>query len=233
MDLSLRLEKIASFVEAGSVVADIGTDHGYLPICLVQRGISPKAYAFDLRRGPLERARDHIAQAGLQDRVMLRLSDGLSGLKPDEADTVVIAGMGGALIDRILERSQETAQAARTLILSPQSEPWKVRERLDAMGFYIDLEHYLEEDGKYYVVMRAVHGAVCTGTPTEYKYGRYALEHRDPVLLSLLLKEQEKYRGLLMQLLKTDSLSARERQVAVEKELADIKDALDYWRELE
>ena len=145
----------------------------------------------------------------------------------------MIAGMGGALIDRILERSQETAQAARMLILSPQSEPWKVRERLDAMGFYIDLEHYLEEDGKYYVVMRAVHGAVCTGTPTEYKYGRYALKHRDPVLLSQLLKEQEKYRGLLMQLLKTDSLSARERQVAVEKELADIKDALDYWRELE
>lgn len=233
MDLSLRLEKIASFVEAGSVVADIGTDHGYLPICLVQRGISPKAYAFDLRRGPLERARAHIAQAGLHDRVLLRLSDGLLGLKPDEADTIVIAGMGGALIDRILERGQETAQAARTLILSPQSEPWKVRERLDVMGFYIDLEHYLEEDGKYYVVMRAIHGAVSTGTPTEYKYGRYALEHRDPVLLSLLLKEQEKYRGLLMQLLKTDSLSARERQVAVEKELADIKDALDYWRELE
>ena len=73
MDLSLRLEKIASFVEAGSVVADIGTDHGYLPICLVQRGISPKAYAFDLRRGPLERARDHIAQAGLQDLSLIHI----------------------------------------------------------------------------------------------------------------------------------------------------------------
>ena len=98
MKLSHRLETIASFVPKGSIVADIGTDHGYIPIWLLQQKIAVKAIAMDIGEGPLKRAREHIVLYGLEDLIETRLSNGLSGLYPKEADTVVIAGMGGELI---------------------------------------------------------------------------------------------------------------------------------------
>ena len=103
MKLSKRLETVASFVPKGSNIADIGTDHGYVPIYLVREGQAEHAVAMDVRKGPLERARAHVAEAGLGSRIDVRLSDGLAGLKPGEADCVVIAGMGGELIIHILE----------------------------------------------------------------------------------------------------------------------------------
>ena len=93
--LSKRLERIASFVQPGSRVADIGTDHGYVPIWLVQKGVCPSALAMDVRKGPLERAEEHVEEVGLSGKIELRLSDGLAKLKAGEADTVGIAGMGG------------------------------------------------------------------------------------------------------------------------------------------
>ena len=93
MKLSDRLEMIASFVEHGNRLADIGTDHGYVPIYLVQTGRVPSALAMDVRKGPLLRAEEHIREAGLSGRIQTRLSDGLKKLAPGEADTVVIAGM--------------------------------------------------------------------------------------------------------------------------------------------
>ena len=95
MKLSKRLETVASFVPKGSNIADIGTDHGYVPIYLVREGQAEHAVAMDVRKGPLERARAHVEAAGLGSRIDVRLSDGLAGLKPGEADCVVIAGMGG------------------------------------------------------------------------------------------------------------------------------------------
>ena len=104
--LSKRLERIASFVQPGSRVADIGTDHGYVPIWLVQKGVCPSALAMDVRKGPLERAEEHVEEVGLSGKIELRLSDGLAKLKAGEADTVVIAGMGGKLTCRILEQGR-------------------------------------------------------------------------------------------------------------------------------
>lgn len=154
--LSKRLETVASFVTPGSRIADVGTDHGYIPIALTQRGTVFGAIAMDVREGPLGRAREHIRQYGLKDRVETRLSDGVEQLREGEADTVVIAGMGGELVIHILEQGRRLWKSVKHWVLSPQSELDKVRGYLWRQGFDLVREAMVEEDGKYYTVMEAV-----------------------------------------------------------------------------
>lgn len=153
MHLSKRLERVASFVKEGSVVADIGTDHGYIPIYLVKEKRAVSAIAMDVRTGPLSRAKEHIAEYGLTDRISVRLSDGLEKLCPNEADTVVIAGMGGELMIRILRQGRHMWESVRQWVLSPQSELAQVRRFLAQESFLIEKEDMLEEDGKFYVIL--------------------------------------------------------------------------------
>ena len=167
MELSKRLTAVAGFVEQGAVLADIGTDHGYVPIALVRRGVIPRAIAMDVNAGPLARAQAHIREYGLENRIETRLGDGLSQLRPGEADTLLIAGMGGPLICRILGEGMETARAARRLVLSPQSEMKEVRRFLCRHGFQIRDEAMVKEDGKYYVILLACPAAADTGIHTD------------------------------------------------------------------
>ena len=155
MELSKRLQTVANAVTPGSRVADVGTDHGYVPIYLVERGLCPGAIAMDVNEGPLARAEEHIRAEGLSDRIQTRKSDGLAALAPEETDAVVIAGMGGALMCRILQDAIAFLEAGRELILQPQSEWFKVRRLLSASGYRITQEWFLEEEGKYYVVIKA------------------------------------------------------------------------------
>ena len=155
MELSKRLQTVANAVTPGSRVADVGTDHGYVPIYLVERGLCPEAIAMDVNEGPLARAEEHIRAEGLSDRIQTRKSDGLAALAPEETDAVVIAGMGGALMCRILQDATAFLEAGRELILQPQSEWFKVRRLLSASGYRITKEWFLEEEGKYYVVIKA------------------------------------------------------------------------------
>lgn len=155
MELSKRLQTVANAVTPGSRVADVGTDHGYVPIYLVERGLCPEAIAMDVNEGPLARAEEHIRAEGLSDRIQTRKSDGLAALAPEETDAVVIAGMGGALMCRILQDATAFLEAGRELILQPQSEWFKVRRLLSASGYRIIQEWFLEEEGKYYVVIKA------------------------------------------------------------------------------
>ncbi len=107
MQLSERLRAVAALVTSGGTVADIGTDHAYIPIYLIQTGAVSRAIAMDVNQGPLARAREHIAQYGLEASIETRLSDGLAALRPGEADSIVIAGMGGALMVRILDEGRD------------------------------------------------------------------------------------------------------------------------------
>ena len=156
MELSKRLQTVAAAVTPGHRIADVGTDHGYVPIYLVKNGLCPSACAMDVNKGPLARAAEHIGQEGLSDKIATRLSDGLAGLSPDETDTVVIAGMGGELICRILKNAPEFLKAGMEFILQPQSEWFKVRHLLHDAGYHIAGEWFLKEDGKYYVVIKAL-----------------------------------------------------------------------------
>ncbi len=152
--LSRRLRAIAALVTPGQRLADVGCDHAYLPIELVRTGRIPSALAMDVKEGPLERARTHIVEAGLTDRIETRLSDGLEALGEDEADTVLLAGMGGLLICRILT-DRPMPESVTELVLAPQSEAADVRRRIRVLGFTLVDEDMVLEDGKYYPLLKA------------------------------------------------------------------------------
>lgn len=161
MELSKRMQAVAAMTDAGAVAADVGCDHGYVAIWLVRQGVCPKVYAMDVRPGPLQRARDHIAGEKLEAQICTVLSDGLTGLPVGEdgvplADTMIAAGMGGPLIRDILLKSREKAERMRTLILQPQSEPEAVRTVLPRLGYAVVAEDMVLEEGKYYPLMKAV-----------------------------------------------------------------------------
>ena len=147
MQLSKRLCAVASLVPQGCRLADVGTDHGYVPIWLVRQGRIPSAIAMDVREGPLERAREHIRAAQLTGYIEARLSDGLSALAPGEADCVLLAGMGGPLMARILKEAEEKWDSIGVYVFQPQSDLGQFRRFLDAAGFRMTAEDMVEEDG--------------------------------------------------------------------------------------
>ena len=114
MELSKRLKTVAGMITEGHRLADIGTDHAYVPIALCRRGIIPSAIAMDVNPGPLQRAREHIHAYQLEEKIQVRLSDGLKELSPGEVDTILIAGMGGLLTVRILENGKHLLSSDKT-----------------------------------------------------------------------------------------------------------------------
>ena len=122
MQLSKRLSAVAEFVTPGGCLVDVGTDHGYVPIALLEQKKISSAIAMDVNRGPLERAREHIAQYQMGDYIETRLSDGLHALRAGEGDSLLIAGMGGGLTIRILSEGEPLLSGFRELILEPQSD---------------------------------------------------------------------------------------------------------------
>ena len=155
MELSDRLQAVASLVTAGHRVADIGTDHAYIPIYLLWKGMAPSAIAMDVNEGPLKKAEAHVKENGMEEKIRLRLSDGFEKLEPFEVDTAVIAGMGGPLMIRILSAYPEVTRSLKELVLQPQSEIAKVRAFLLEEGFLFIQEDMVKDDGKYYPMMKA------------------------------------------------------------------------------
>lgn len=229
--LSDRLAAVASFAETGCRVADIGTDHGYIPIYLVQTGRAVSALAMDVRKGPLDRARAHIEELDPQLRARLetRLGDGLKALNPGEADTVVVAGMGGELVIRILSEGSHVWDSVRNWILSPQSELQKVRHFFKNQGFFICRETMIRDDGKYYTVMQVQRGPMEEMSEAAYLYGPCLLKQRSPVLAEYLEKEKARVRGILEQLesgeQETRTEGQRKAAAALAAELKLIKEA--------
>lgn len=233
MELSKRLQAVASFVTAGYGLADIGTDHAYIPIELVRSGRIPEAIAMDVNRGPLERAQENIREHGLTEKIRTRLSDGFAGLEPGEADSAVIAGMGGGLTIRILKEGQHTVASLRECILQPQSEIEKVRAFLLEEGFLFIGEDMVEEDGKYYPMMKVVppHGSEKESLwdETELRYGRYLLRERNPVLRQYLERERRIREQISESLKGQDSPRILARQKELEEELVSIEKGLRYY----
>lgn len=156
--LSARMRALTDMVTAGNRVCDVGCDHGFVSIYLVQQGISPRVLAIDVRQGPLSRAQEHIRQQGLEAYIETRLSDGVTALEIGEADTVICAGMGGRLMQRILEEGREKLEVIGELILQPQSEVPAFRAYLRQAGYVTLAENMVYEDGKYYPMMKVTAG---------------------------------------------------------------------------
>lgn len=135
------------------VLADIGTDHAYLPVFLVREGKIPKAYASDLREGPISRAQANIRESGLEEKIKTILAPGLEGLDPGEAEQCVIAGMGGLNIIGILEKSEPVARAMKRIILQPQNHQEDLRAWLSENRYIIEKETVAREEGRYYQIL--------------------------------------------------------------------------------
>ena len=158
LELSPRLQKLADWVPEGAQLADVGTDHAYLPVWLTLHGRVTSAIASDLRKGPLDRARETGRTWGVEDRLDFRLGNGLAGICPNEADTIVIAGMGGENIAAILAAAPWTADGRHRLLLQPQSRAEILREFLAESSYEICREALVLDRGHLYPVMEAVAG---------------------------------------------------------------------------
>ena len=203
--LSKRLKALANMVTDGNRLADIGTDHGYIPIYLCQTGKIPSALAMDIGKGPLQQAQTHIAEHGLSEQIKTRLSDGMAALQFGEADTILIAGMGGGLVMKILSEGAEKLTGKEELILQPQSEIALVREFLRVRNFQILNEDMILEDGKYYPMMKVSQQKAAEPTkilPQEVAdaFGPVLLQKRHPVLKEWLERELRTTNSVIEQL---------------------------------
>ncbi len=163
--LDKRLRMVASLVRAGSRVADIGTDHAYLPVYLVQAGVVPSGIAADIGEGPLDAAHHTVIAAGLGDSISLRLGDGLAPITADEVDDIVIAGMGGETIAAILAAAAWVKDARYRLVLQPMTRAEDLRRWLLYNGFTVIAERLVRDKHHLYPVMAACYTAA--EPPTE------------------------------------------------------------------
>ncbi|MBR5420910.1 MAG: SAM-dependent methyltransferase [Lachnospiraceae bacterium] len=229
--LSQRCAAVAKLCGSGECLADIGCDHAYVSIALVSGGAFRRAIAADLRPGPLAAAVEHVEERGLSDRIECRLSDGLSAIAAGEADTLICAGMGGALIERILSTEEEKARSFEKLILQPQSEIRSLRSWLYGSGFVIEAEDMIFEDGKYYPMFRARPAEeACTEQELFLRYGRQALEGRHPVLKNFLSHRLGIVEGLIAELREAgEGERAAVRLKEISEERACLLEALAFY----
>ncbi len=237
-NLSQRLLHLADMVTEGSVLADIGTDHAYVPIYLLKTGRIRRAFAMDIGSGPLLRAREHVEAYGLGDYITLRLSDGAAALEKGEADSVLIAGMGGGVTLHILREGEEVIASAKELILQPQSEMDKVRRYLYEKGYVIDREDMVLEDGKYYSMMhipmdkkKKSPSYAKKEWQMVYRFGEPGFYGGNDVWRSFLLHRERQYEEILEKLMRQEGRAVRERRREIKEELSCIRDALEYRKE--
>lgn len=201
MKLSKRLESIVKMVPECNCLADIGTDHGYIPIFAVLKGISKKVIASDIREGPIRVAENNIAKYGFKNKVETRIGPGLCVLTEGEADVIVIAGMGGNVICNILDEGRAVAESADYLIFQPVKYPEVLRKYLILSGFMIIDEDLVKEGYKYYHIIKAMHGNEAPFEKEIYYYIGPKLIEKGHPLLNEYIKTQIKILDDVLQVL--------------------------------
>jgi len=211
MKLSPRLLAIAEMVPEGSRVADIGTDHGYIPVFLIKTGRAKWAAASDINTGPLERAAEVIRRHGMQKKIDIRRGDGLAVLDRGEADTIVMAGMGGMLMRNVLAAGTRVLEDVKRLVLQPMNAQEVVRKWLAENGYAIVEETLAREGDRIYQVIAAEHGHQHIEDPIYFEIGKKLVENKDPLLPRLIEKKITEYKKIM-----TGLQGSKDRQ-AVEK----------------
>ena len=176
LELSPRLRMVAELVPKGARLADVGTDHAYLPCTLILEGVIPSAIAADLRQGPLNRAMSTVQECGLTDRVAFRLCDGLCGVRPEEVEAVAIAGMGGETISAILAAAPWTRERDIPLVLQPMSSMPDLRFWLSQNGYCILTEHLAREGDTLYTALSVRAGEMEPLNPAQLWAGKNSLQ---------------------------------------------------------
>ena len=198
--LSKRLERVASFVQKGQGLLDVGSDHAYLPIFLVEKGLVPFAIAGEVVEGPFQSAQKNVAKHGLTDKIQVRLASGLKAYQEDDqVSNLVIAGMGGRLIADILAADLAKASRFDRLILQPNNREDELRIWLCQHHFKIEAEVILEEAGKIYEILQVTPGPMQL-TDHEVRFGPFLIEEKSPVFVQKWEKEKAKLKWALDQI---------------------------------
>lgn len=230
--LSKRMQMVADMVTKGNVLADIGCDHGFVSIYLLEKGICPRVIAMDVNEGPLLRAKEHIDKRGLTPYIDVRLSDGMEKLLLKEADSILIAGMGGRLVIKILTDCMEKAKALQEIILQPQSELHLVRQFLIDTGFHIIQEDMVKDNGKFYLAMRVVWREEKAEALSEEElwYGPLLIKEKHPVLREYLKNEQTKYAQIAEDIANNGNNTDKVTEDTIQKRRSLIDSALTCFK---
>ncbi len=268
MELSKRLQAVADLLDCHEKIADIGCDHGFVSIYLIESKKASWCLAMDVNKGPLERAEEHVIEKRLSTYIETRLSDGAKGIRfiEDEqgnerleVQAALIAGMGGRLIIQILQDSLDKFKGMDEFVLQPQSEIAKVREFVRRMGYHIEKEDMILEDGKFYPMMKVVRGEaitdyeinipdslkvgyICEEDKAAFKnkkkeqlqllfdrYGEHLLKGKHPILLQYLQKEKGLYSEILKNLTQADTAKSELRQAEIKEKLKYINMGLEWF----
>ena len=230
-NLSKRLHTVTNFVPKGSVLADIGSDHAYLPCYAIHKGIVDKAIAGEVADGPFTSAYNQVKQEGFQEQISVRKGDGLDVLAPGEATCITIAGMGGTLISSILERGKDKLEGTQRLVLQPNIQAINIRKWLLENDWELIDEEILEEDGKIYEILVAEKGnseALYTEKKeSELLLGPFLMKQCSDVFRKKWTAEMKHWRTIIEQLEKSGKTdSSQEKQKQLEKNIAYVEEAL-------
>lgn len=229
LQLTPRLQAVAGLVPQGAAFADIGTDHAYLPVWLLLNGRIDRAIASDINAGPLSRARKTAEEYGCTARISFRLGAGLAEVRPEEADTVAIAGMGGETIAQILTDAPWLREQGTLLLLQPMSAPEDLRYYLWHNGYAIRSETLVREGQKFYLILEAAAGRdTPPGREAEYRLGRVSdWAPVDPARADYLAAEERRLAHAVEGL----SRSCREEDAARLAVYRQVLQELDVMRE--
>ncbi len=236
--LSKRMQAVVGMVKEQSV-ADIGCDHAFVSIYLMKSGICHKVIAMDVKKGPIDIANNNVKAHNLQENISVRLSDGFENLQVGEAQCAIIAGMGGNLMIDILRAGSVHTQEGIKLVLQPQSDIERVREYLVQIGYYIEAEDMLVEDGKFYTIMRAIpvnssknnelQEISTTYNKYELAFGPCLLKNKQMVLRQYLDKILSKNQDIINGLSCVDTDSSKERILELNKENNFINNVIELY----
>ena len=220
--ISKRLEMVASFVPQGAVILDVGSDHAYLPIELVERGQIETAIAGEVVEGPFQSAVKNVEAHGLKEKIQVRLANGLAAFEEEDQVTVItIAGMGGRLIATILEEGLDKLSNIQRLILQPNNREDDLRIWLQDNGFQIVAESILEEAGKFYEIL-VVEAGKMELSASDVRFGPFLSKEVSPVFVQKWQREAAKLEVALSQI---PEKNLAERQILADK-IQDIKEVL-------
>ena len=220
--ISKRLSIVASFVPQGAILLDVGSDHAYLPIELVESGKIERAIAGEVVVCPYQSALKNVKAHGLSEKIQVRLANGLAAFEEtDQVSTITIAGMGGRLIATILEEGLDKLSSVNRLILQPNNREDELRVWLQAHGFQIVTESILEEAGKFYEIL-VVEAGTMNLSASEVRFGPFLSQEASPVFVEKWQKEAGKLEYALDQI---PEKNLAERQILIDK-IQAIKEVL-------
>ena len=226
MNLSKRLFAIKDMIAENSIVADIGTDHGYIPVFLIENEISKKVIAADISKGSLEKTIKLVRSLGLNHSIETRLGDGLNVIKPYEVDTLIVAGMGGVLIRDILEKNKDIAESINNFVFQPMIGVKELRKYLIHNNFEIVDEDLVFEEEKYYEIISAKRGKSCISKEIHYEISELLLEKKHPLLGDFIKYKINKVESIINEIRLVETEKSKEKYIELENLLKDYKEVL-------